>query len=274
MKKQILLLTLCAAACLLTACTRQAKHTETTESPVLVEENAYQTEDGTVVSLWKDAITGSVLSYQLDDGTVLLEYLDNSEPEMVVALLDNIYELTDTASENVLTFYEDLESPLDMENLLRDAYEDYKLCRQEKSRFRTHIARQEIDLTTATSRFASLIFMATQPQDMRFDGTVTEQKIPALFDLSTGEVIDMWDTFQLPPDEAKEHLLSLCDGIAKPDEMKAAIDSAYLLWFPDTLEIWFPVGTLPSQDVATGGGFDYKELEGFLQPWAIPVSED
>lgn len=274
MKKQILLLTLCTAACLLTACTRQTEHAGPTDQFVLTEEQAYSLEDGAVVSLWTDTITGRILSYRLEDGTILLEYLDNSGQDMTAALLDSISELTNQAMEKILTFYDDPELPFDIETLIQEAYEDYTLCAGEGGRFRTHSAGTEITLTAVTPRFAALLFTARQPENPRFDGTVTEQKTPALFDLSTGETIDMWDTFQLPPDEAKEYLLSLCGGIAKPDEMKAAIDSAYLLWFPEELEIWFPAGTLTSQSITAGGGFSYEELEGFLQPWAVQVSED
>ena len=63
-----------------------------------------------------------------------------------------------------------------------------------------------------------------------------------------------------------EQLLNIA-GIREPElrkEMKAAIKPENFLFFPENMEIWFPKGTLKSQDMAYGLEFSYKELEEIL----------
>lgn len=271
MKNYLVKIILCCSVLLLTACGQPEAETEVF-SPVLIEENAFTFDDGISVSLWQDGIF-PYYYYQLEDETNLLEFWDYIDSDYVMPLLENT-NTSSAAREAICAYYENAAPMYDIESLLLDAYEDYLLCAQENTKFRTHPAGADITLTAETARFVACLAFGTQPESLRFDGTVCETRISTLFDISTGEIINMWDTFRIPADEAKKELLSLCGGIARMEEMEQAIDSAYLLWFPDTLEIWFPAGSLKSQDITAGGGFSYEELEGLLQLWAIPVGKN
>ena len=57
-------------------------------------------------------------------------------------------------------------------------------------------------------------------------------------------------------------------------EMQAALRPEYITFHSDRLDITFPRGTLPSQEHSAGWGLDYQELDGLLQPWAIPVEPE
>lgn len=258
---------------LLTACGQSAAPDSESFPPELIEENACTFDDGTTASLWQSGFSSHHYYYQLENETHLLEFWDYTDPDYVLSCLEGSA-ASPEAKEAICSYYGNVEPVHDKELLLRDAYEDYLLCAQEDIRFRTHAVGTEVSLTAETSRFVSCVLTDTQPDSSRFDGTVTETRIPILFDRSTGEIIPMWDAFQLPEAEAKEEVLALCSAIARPEEMEQAIDSAYLIWYPDTLEIWFPAGSLQNQDIAAGGGFSYEELEGLLEPWAIPSVQD
>ena len=57
-------------------------------------------------------------------------------------------------------------------------------------------------------------------------------------------------------------------------ELEAALRPEYITFRTGGLNLTFPKGTLPSQEYTTGGSFDYAELDGLLQPWAIPVEPE
>lgn len=273
MRNYLVKILLSGCVLLLTACGQSAAPASETFPPELIEENAYTFDGGTTASLWQSGFSSYYYYYQLENETHLLEFWDYTDPDYVLSCLEGSA-ASPEAKEAICSYYGNAEPAHDNESLLKDAYEDYLLCAQEETRFRTHTAGTEVTLTAETSRFVSCMLMDTRPDSPRFDGTVTETRIPTLFDSSTGEIIHMWDTFQLPEAEAKKELLALCSAIARPEEMEQAMDSAYLIWYPNTLEIWFPAGSLQSQDIAAGGGFSYEELEGLLQPWAIPSAQN
>ena len=73
-------------------------------------------------------------------------------------------------------------------------------------------------------------------------------------------------------EEARAALLDkMADGSDVPrTELEAAFRPEYIRFYSSGLDVTFPRGTLPSQEYTTGGSFDYEELDGLLQPWAIP----
>ena len=103
----------------------------------------------------------------------------------------------------------------------------------------------------------------------------TMRNLCAAFDRETGEFLDPWSLFTLPPEEAVEALL---DAAQIPDsadrrEMAAAFRPEYLIFCPEHLEICFPQGALPGEELTHILALDYPDLEDILQPWAVPMSE-
>ena len=84
--------------------------------------------------------------------------------------------------------------------------------------------------------------------------------------------MNSWDLFNLPKENPQKKLLSLSritdEALLK--EMQSALKPEYIALFPDNLEITFPRGTLPSQEHSFSIGFDYDDLQGLIQSWAVP----
>ena len=54
-----------------------------------------------------------------------------------------------------------------------------------------------------------------------------------------------------------------------------ALDPDWIVFFPESVSIDFPPGTLEGEAYNYGFGINYQDApEGFFQPWAVPVSRE
>ena len=189
---------------------------------------------------------------------------------MHVGGVEDFDQLSAPAREAVASYYAEQGLLYDVEEVLGRAYADYRDGGED---FSTYLVEQSVSPSASNERlmyFTTTVFCSID------SGTAEETSLPAVFDRETGEKLDIWSLFAVPEAEARAALLDkMADGSDVPrTELEAALRPEYIIFRTDRLDITFPRGTLPSQEYATGGSFDYAELDGLLQPWAIPVEPE
>lgn len=225
--------------------------------------------DGTPVD--RMDVTGAV-RYQLADGTELLVDDKASGPDGVHAGgLAGFDDLNGTAQERVMAYYRERGLLYDPLAELERAYAAYLAAPEDF--LSPYMAGQRIYPSGATERVLYFITSVTLPVQ---GGVCYERRLSDAFDRQTGEHIDAWDLFTCSPEEAKTAILDLAalqdDALRR--EMEEAFRSENLVFYGDSLEVWFPQGSLPSQEYTTGFYLDYSEpLAAILQPWAITARE-
>ena len=220
--------------------------------------------DGTAVEIWDTASFGT--NYILPDGTELLRENRPSGPQNVhVGGVEGFDQLSAPAREAVAAYYAEQGLLYDVEEVLERAYADYR----DDGDFSAYLVEQSVSPSASNERlmyFTTTVFCSID------SGTAEETSLPAVFDRETGEKLDIWSLFAVPEAEARAALLDkMADGSDVPrTELEAAFRPEYIRFYSSGLDVTFPRGTLPSQEYTTGGSFDYAELDGLLQPWAIP----
>ena len=221
--------------------------------------------DGTAVEIWDTAFFGT--NYILPDGTELLRENRPSGPQNVhVGGVEGFDQLSAPAREAVAAYYAEQGLLYDVEEVLERAYADYRDGGED---FSAYLVEQSVSPSASNERlmyFTTTVFCSID------SGTAEETSLPAVFDRETGEKLDIWSLFAVPEEEARAALVDkMAEGGYIPRaELEAALRPEYIIFRTDRLDITFPRGTLPSQEYTTGGSFDYAELDGLLQPWAIP----
>lgn len=245
--------------------------------------------DGTKVEIWNSpAGTG----YRLTNGIELLRARKSEGPKDYNFFegTESLKELNKEAQKNIIEFYRQQGELYDVPAELEKAYHDY--CNQKDNiRFQTHHVSQEV-VPTASGK--SVIYFRTSVMLPVFEGlseglsatyredstegelVYYEYYTGAAFDKETGEVIDNWNLFSCSPEKAIETILEIADvSSALRKEMKASFEPENMVFFPDSLEVNFPQGTLPSQENSYILGLDYDErLLGILNEWAVPESKE
>lgn len=225
--------------------------------------------DGTAVEIWDTAFFDT--NYILPDGTELLWENRPSGPQNVhVGSLEGFDQLSAPAQEAVAAYYAEQGLLYDVEEVLERAYADYRDGGED---FSAYLVEQSVSPSASNERlmyFTTTVFCSID------SGTAEETSLPAVFDRETGEKLDIWSLFAVPEEEARAALVDkMAEGGYIPRaELEAALRPEYILFHTDRLNLTFPKGTLPSQEYTTGGSFDYAELDGLLQPWAIPVEPE
>ena len=225
--------------------------------------------DGTAVEIWDTAFFGT--NYILPDGTELLRENRPSGPQNVhVGGVEGFDQLSAPAREAVASYYAEQGLLYNVEEVLGRAYADYRDGGED---FSTYLVEQSVSPSASNERlmyFTTTVFCSID------SGTAEETSLPAVFDRETGEKLDIWSLFAVPEAEARAALLDkMADGSDVPrTELEAAFRPEYIRFYSSGLDVTFPRGTLPSQEYTTGGSFDYAELDGLLQPWAIPVEPE
>ncbi len=236
---------------------------EITLRSLLVREEMLTLSDGTEVEVW---INGGDNSYRLSDGTELLREIKPSGPQNVhVGGVEGFDQLSAPAREAVAAYYAEQGLLYDVEEVLERAYADYR----DDGDFSTYLVEQSVSPSASNERlmyFTTTVFCSID------SGTAEETSLPAAFDRETGEKLDIWSLFAVPEKEARAALVDkMAEGGYIPRaELEAALRPEYITFRTGGLNLTFPKGTLPSQEYTTGGSFDYAELDGLLQPWAIP----
>lgn len=227
--------------------------------------------DGTPLDLFRWT---SGTSYRLKDGTDLLYVRDSDGPEnSVVAGQESYDDLSETAQKNVSAYFQERGLLYDVEEELEQSYANYQTRSPNKP---TPGVGQ--DVTPVASNERVMYFLTTVDTPIHGDGTATNEELRLCdaFDRETGARIDGWDLFSCSPEEAKRALPDLAQVTEQPlrSEMESALQSENIVFFPSGAEVWFPRGSLPSQDSALGLSLDYDDaFQAILQPWAVPVEE-
>ena len=102
-----------------------------------------------------------------------------------------------------------------------------------------------------------------------------ERSASAAFDKQTGELIPIWELFTCSKEVAIQTILDYA-GIGDPvleKEMAAALVTESIQFSREGVSVYFPIGSLPSQDTGYYISAPYEgALSAILHPWAIPNS--
>lgn len=240
------------------------------EKWTLIEEGITELSDGASVDLWRTNWSGND-SYRLSDGTVLLTVQDVSGPdEMYVGGVERFEDLNQTAQKEILAFYENQGVLYDLMSELEKAYAEYQNCREAGTNFNNLYISQDIAPTASNDHMICFLTSVMHPDH----GKLQEERFAAVFDKETGEVLSQWNLFLPDEAETRKQLLTAAQ-LKNPvlwAEMDAAMKPEYIILFPDQLEIFFPQGSLPSQEYSYTLAIEYEKLQGIIQPWAVPAA--
>ena len=225
----------------------------------------YTLEDGTQV----DRLIGSTYSfYCLADGTELLMVRDTIGPDNVHSgTVESLDELPEEAQQNIKMYFDEQGILYDVFTTLENAYDAYCISKDE---FSTYMLSQEIVPTASNDEVIYFLTVVTAP-DKSYGHA--ELRLGAAFNKVTGKVIPASDLFTCKVDELIGRFSKICklQDEALIAEMIENFKLEYIVFFPDNLEITFPVEALPEYGVSHGMGFEYsEEVRALIQPWAIP----
>ncbi len=238
----------------------------------LVEEKVMTFSDGESVNLWRRVPFGHA-AYKLSDETTLLLVQDPAGPANVyVGGVKSLDDLSEPAQRAVAAFYEEQGLLYNVPSELEKAYADYLACQDKGTLFHEHYISQDIVPTASNDSIICFLTSVILPVNGQM---AQEVHLGAVFSRETGEVLNNWELFSLPEDEARQRLLDIFNvaDSALRTEMQAALKPEYIILFPDNLDVTFPRGTLPSQAYSYSIGLGYDELQGVIQSWAIPNSD-
>lgn len=214
--------------------------------------------DGTPVHLSKASLYHT---YSLEDGRELL-FVQNptNVEETYIAGVGSLQDLPEAAQEKIGAYYDAQGLLYDEIQTLEDAYDAYLTGEN----FQTYTLGQEVFPSAVNEEVIYFLTIASLPG--------SELCLCAAFDKQTGEEIPMADIFACEPQEFITRLAAI-GGVedALIEEMKAAFQPEYVTISQNYLEVNFPAGTLPSQELAFGMGFEYNaDVRVLFQSWAIP----
>ena len=235
----------------------------------LLEESAGTLSDGTVLNIMRG---WNEYTYCLTDGTELLRVQGGSGPDSsYVGGIESFDDLSDTTKEKVLAYYEAQGLLYDEEAELERAYAAW---REEGEEYACRMLDQNISPTASNDRVMYFLTSVQLPVEGR---TYEELRLGAAFDRETGEHIGNLDLFTCPEEEAVDAILNAAEVPTQllRTEMRAAFQPENLIFFPDSLEIVFPQGSLPSEEYAYHLSAKYSgPLREVLQDWAVPDPRD
>ena len=96
-----------------------------------------------------------------------------------------------------------------------------------------------------------------------------ETRLTAVFDRETGEPLEIWSLFTAGETEVRAKLAAIGEEGFRA-ELAAALDPERIVFYPEYLEVHFPAGTVAGQTQELILQWDYDQLGGLLQPWAVP----
>ena len=230
--------------------------------------------DGTEVEIWIGEY-GRTQVYKLEDGTELLEDAGKSDPSnYIVSGQEKFDEMKEEVQPRILNYIETHVDFYDVREEVEKAYAAYQK-KEETEVFDTPYLHQSIQLMASNDRM--LYFDVSQMGSDREERTKNFY-ISMAFDRETGEPVEMWDLFRCTREELVQTILK-CSKISDPvleQEMLAELQSEYIFFEPETLEVNFPNGTLQSKE---DEGKDYdtfafdwseKAIKEIVHEWAIP----
>ena len=227
--------------------------------------------DGTVLDAWKTDSFGT--TYQTKDGIELLqEDAPNGPENHYVGNLESFDDLSEAAKLHVTTFYEKRGKLYDLQAELERAWTAYQA---DPTAFSSFWVSQDSSPAASSEK---VFYFRTDLTRTVSGNIVQTTTLCDAFDRETGANIPLADLFVCPEEELGKKLLDLAEkggtGPADPvvkGEMEAAFRMEFLSFTQDDLCLYFPQGTLPSQEgnylVTVKFTEDCKAL---LQPWAVP----
>lgn len=216
---------------------------------------------GTSLSVWQASFDRE---YCAPDGTVLLEERLSGE---AADTIESVPGLTEAAKENILAFYEAQGILYDLPAQLERAWAAYS---EADEGFEPYTLGQEVNLCAQNDSTLWLLTKVTLPLGGR---VVTEEQFCAAFDKATGERLAAEDLFTCTGDELAAALLDAAGITDEPkrSELLAAFDESRVVFRGEALEVFYPEGTVPSEETALILGLDYTdEIKALLQPRALP----
>ena len=221
--------------------------------------NEYTLSDGTPVDLFKASLYHT---YSLEDGRELL-FVQNptNVEETYIAGIGSLRDLPEAAQEKIGAYYDAQGLLYDELQTLEDAYDAYLAGEN----FQTYTLGQEVVPSAVNEEVIYFLTIASLPG--------SELRLCAAFDKQTGEKIPMEKIFTCEPRELIQRLAEISgidDGVLI-EEMKVAFKPKFVTVSQNYLEVNFPAGTLPREELGLGMGFEYNEdVRELLKPWAIP----
>ncbi len=229
------------------------------------EEDAQILQDGTQLDIWKQSDS---ISYHLKDGTeLLIEQTPCGPHNSYVGGVDSLETMPEAAQEKVLAFYEGQGLLYQVPDELERAYQEYLTDSEE---FSSYYISQSIRPSASNETVIWFLTSVMLPIDGKHG---QEIRLGAAFGRETGEYISNFDLFACAKEDVLPHLLELAKftDTDLQAEMEAVFQPEYIIFSPESVEIAFPAGTLPSQEHCYMIGIDInEELCEILNDWAVP----
>ena len=263
------LLALCLSGLLLTGCGGIHGPVKEEWEWKLKEEDALILSDGTAVDRWQKGYSGYDF-YKLKDGTELLREEHPSGPENVyVGGRESFTSLPEHTAKAISAYYDDMGLLYDLETEVEGAYQEYLTCQTEGEEFFSYYLGQSTSLCASNERVVYFLTSVTLPLGGQCG---MNYQVGAAFDRETGKVIPVWDLFTLPEEDVKALIVEefAPRSEAERAEMLEKLTAEYLVFQPDSLNVFFPQGVISTQAHSSGVGIEYSELTGVLHDWAVP----
>lgn len=226
--------------------------------------------DGTEAEIWVDFWGNR--SYRLADGTELLRerpqdmdfstyYVEGDTPltALPAALL-----------EGVTACYQERGALYDLQAELENAYAAYRNA-EGPEQFQRFMVGQTVGWSASSPDVYYFQTSVTLPLS---SDTATEYSFTDAFDRETGEHIPNEELFTVSQSGVADALIPLRVDQALERELRENFQWSYLFFDQDGLDVWYPEGSLPSQEHTWGWGFRYEDLSQILQPWAVPEAPE
>lgn len=239
----------------------------------LVTPGAVTLADGTALDAWQNGY--HAVTYHMAGGVRLLyEGLDAGPNIKVNNSNADFGDLSPAAQRAVTAFFTDRGKLYDLQGLLEAAY---SACRADPKGFSSYTASQHTVPAAVSPRvlyFATDVYRTVSGRN----GAVTY--ITTAFDRETGDPIPPADLFLCKEADLGAQLLEIAaaggtapSNTALRSEMKAAFRLEQLQFDPQYLRIYFPPGSLPSQDSGWSVRVPFSEIGHLMHPWAVPMAE-
>lgn len=242
---------------------------EPEDEPALVEAAAAVMSDGAKVDRWR-RVNGCEDDWRLQDGTALLCVNDPTGPEAVTVLdVGSIDMLNEAARAAIVEYYERQGLLYDVQEELEKAYAEYQNCQRSGEPYEERWLHQDTAPSAFNDRIVCFLTVVRLPLG---DSMCREERIGAVFDRETGEPLDNWSLFTVPPEDAIACILDAADirDTQLRAEMQAALRPEHIILSQDCIRIQFSQGSLPSQTLDYYLSADYPDIAAVIQPWAIP----
>lgn len=212
-------------------------------------------------------------TYENSDGYEILWEQEPVGPENVsVGGLPTLRDLPEKAQEAIAAYYDSLGLLYDRNTEIEKAYQAF-LASENRNLFQSWHLAQSIFPTAANDRFVWFAALITEPID---SGLVHERRMGTVFDRETGEVVDPAGLFICTEEVLIDRILDIA-GMPDTDlrkNMEKGFHLDYLIFNSSSLDIHFPVRSLPGENQDHIVGIVYADLEGLIQPWAVPEATE